>query len=84
MAKVKVKLFGVYRVDTHTAEVELEAARLKDVFAALHEKLGGAQTDSGLQFKDVAVYLNGESCRKKSVKLTDGDEVWLLSPASGG
>ena len=84
MATVKVKLFGVFRVDTHTAEVELGAERLKDVFAALHEKLGGAQLDSGLQFKDAVVYINGEPCAKKSKKLSDGDEIWLLSPASGG
>lgn len=84
MAKVKVKLFGVFRVDTRTAEVELEAEKLKDVFTALHEKLGGAQLDSGLQFKDAVVYLNGEPCARKSTKLADGDELWLLSPASGG
>jgi molybdopterin converting factor small subunit len=84
MAQVKVKLFGVFRMDTHTAEVELGAEKLKDVFGALHEKLGGAQLESGLQFKDAVVYVNGESCRKKSQKLSDGDEIWLLSPASGG
>ena len=84
MAKIKVKLFGVYRMDTHTAELELEAEKLRDVFGALHEKLGGAATASGLQYKDAVIYLNGESCRKKSAKLSDGDEIWLLSPASGG
>lgn len=84
MAQVKVKLFGVFRMDTHTAEVTVSAEKLKDVFDALHEKLGGAQLESGLQFKDAVVYVNGESCRKKSQKLSDGDEIWLLSPASGG
>ena len=84
MAKIKVKLFGVFRVDTGVAELELEADKLGDVFDALHEKLGGRQTQSGLKFKDAAVYLNGESCRKKGAKLSDGDEIWLLSPASGG
>lgn len=84
MAKIKVKLFGVFRVDTHTSEVELEAEKLRDVFPALHEKLGGAPLESGLQFKDAVIYLNGESCRKKARKLADGDEIWLLSPASGG
>ena len=84
MAQVKVKLFGVFRVDTRTAEVEISAEKLKDVFDALHEKSGGAQLTSGLQFKDAVVYVNGESCRKKSAKLSDGDEIWLLSPASGG
>ena len=83
MANVKVKLFGVYRVDTRTPEIAVQADRLKDVFDVLHEELG-APGDSGLQFKDAVVYVNGESCRRKSAKLTDGDEIWLLSPASGG
>jgi molybdopterin converting factor small subunit len=84
MAKVTVKLFGVYRVDTGTKQLELDCDKLKDVFAQLHEKLGGVQMDSGLQFKDAAVYVGGEPCRKKSRTLKDGDEIWLLSPASGG
>ena len=31
-----------------------------------------------------AVYVDGEPCKKKSKTLSDGDEIWLLSPASGG
>ena len=84
MAKVNVKLFGVFRIDSHTAETQVNAEKLKDVFVALNEKLGGIKLDSGLEFKDAVVYVNGESCRKKSQKLSDGDEIWLLSPASGG
>lgn len=37
-----------------------------------------------LKFKDAVVYVNGERCLRKGRKLTDGDEVWLLSPAAGG
>ena len=37
-----------------------------------------------LSFKDAVIFINGERCAKKSKKLSDGDEVWLLSPASGG
>lgn len=84
MAKITVKLFGVYRVDTGTKQLELDCEKLRDVFSCVHEKLGGIQMDSGLQFKDAAVYVNGEPCRKKSRTLCDGDEIWLLSPASGG
>lgn len=84
MAKVTVKLFGVFRVDTGTKELELDCKTLRDVFAQLNEKLGHIQMDSGLQFKDAAVYVGGEPCRKKSRALCDGDEIWLLSPASGG
>ena len=84
MAKVTVKLFGVFRVDTGTKELQLDCEKLKDVFAQLNEQLGHIQMDSGLQFKDAAVYIGGEACRKKSRTLKDGDEIWLLSPASGG
>lgn len=37
-----------------------------------------------LEFKDAVVYVNGERCMRKGRKLSDGDEVWLLSPAAGG
>ncbi|MBE6773825.1 MAG: MoaD/ThiS family protein [Clostridia bacterium] len=37
-----------------------------------------------LQFKDAVVYVNGERCMRKGKKLSDGDEIWLLSPAAGG
>ena len=84
MATVKVKLLGVYRVDTRVAETEVQAEKLRDMFTALHGKLGGAQTVSGLQFKDAVVYVNGEPCARKGKKLAEGDEIWLLSPASGG
>lgn len=84
MAKIRVRLFGVFRMDTHVAETEIEAARLKDVFGALNDKLGIQKTESGLAFKDALIYVNGEPCARKSTKLNDGDELWLLSPASGG
>lgn len=84
MAQVTVKLFGVFRVDTRVAQTEVSAEKLKDVFGALKEKLGGVQMDSGLEFKDAVVYINGEPCARKGRKLNDGDEIWLLSPASGG
>lgn len=37
-----------------------------------------------LEFKDAVVYVNGERCMRKGKKVSDGDEVWLLSPAAGG
>ena len=79
-----MKLFGVFRVDTHIAQLEIEADKLKDVFQALGDKLEHGPMDSGLTFSDALVYINGEPCAKKSKKLSDGDELWLLSPASGG
>ncbi|MBQ4207229.1 MAG: MoaD/ThiS family protein [Clostridia bacterium] len=83
MAKVKVKLFGVYRVDTHLSDLELEAERLSDLLDALNEIAVG-EHKSSLAFTDATVFINGEHCKKKKQKLADGDELWLLSPASGG
>ena len=47
MAKVKVKLFGVYRVDTRRAELELSADKLKDVFTQLKAALGTWDEEEG-------------------------------------
>ncbi len=83
MAKVKVKLFGVYRVDTHIAETELEAEKMADVLEGLN-KIATGEHKSSIAFSDATVFINGEHCKKKRQKLSDGDEIWLLSPASGG
>lgn len=37
-----------------------------------------------ITFSDAIVYVNGERCMKKKMKISDGDEIWLLSPAAGG
>lgn len=37
-----------------------------------------------LTFGDAIVYVNGERCMRKGKKVSDGDEIWLLSPAAGG
>ncbi len=37
-----------------------------------------------LEFKDAIVYVAGERCMKKKMKLQGDEEIWLLSPAAGG
>lgn len=37
-----------------------------------------------LDFKDAIVYVSGERCMKKKMKLQGEEEIWLLSPAAGG
>ena len=83
MAKVTVKLFGVYRVDTHISDIEIDAEKLSDLLEALNQIAVG-EHKSSIAFSDASVFINGEHCKKKKQKLNDGDEVWLLSPASGG
>ena len=83
MAKVTVKLFGVYRVDTHIAVTEIDAEKLSDLLKELN-RIATGEHKSSLSFTDAAVFINGEHCKKKGRKLSDGDEIWILSPASGG
>ena len=95
MAKVLVKLFGVFRMDTHIPEIEMDIARVDDLFPILNEKSLALYEDKKAEdpklkkpqtfaFKDAIVYVNGERCPKKRKTLQEGDCVWLLSPASGG
>ena len=81
MADVKVRLFGVYRMDTHISQTQLSAEKLTDLFTKLNVL---TENRSSIDFKDATVFINGELCKKRHKKLTDGDEIWLLSPASGG
>ena len=95
MARVTVKLFGVLRVDTHLAKEEINADRLEDIFDLLNRKveeiyLEHKKTDSllkapdKLSFKDALVFINGKRISGKHHRLKDGEEIWLMSPASGG
>jgi len=95
MAEVTIKLFGVLRVDTHLAKEQVEADRLDDVFTILNERVDAIYAENlkkdpylehpaPLSFKDAIVYIDGERCSKKSRRLEGGEEIWLMSPASGG
>ena len=95
MAKVKVKLFGVLRMDTRLAEETVDIGKVAEIFDSLNVKVDEVYTENKkadpslsrpakLSFKDAIVYINGERCANKRKKLSDGDEIWLLSPASGG
>ena len=95
MAKVTVKLFGVLRMDTKLKAEEINIYKVEDIFDSLNlivdERFEENKKSNPLlphpdklSFKDAVIFINGERCAKKSKKLSDGDEVWLLSPASGG
>lgn len=95
MARIILKTFGVFRSDTGIAKQELSADRVSDLFPVLNAAIDmvydhNKDIDSTLErpkdirFKDAIVYINGEKSGKKSAKLNDGDEVWIMSPASGG
>ncbi|MCQ2463846.1 MAG: MoaD/ThiS family protein [Clostridia bacterium] len=95
MSKVNVKLFGVLRMDTHLAEETIDIAKVSDIFDSLNKRVDAVYAENKkanpelehpakLSVKDAIVYINGERCSSKRRALNTGDEVWLLSPASGG
>ena len=95
MAQVTVKLFGVFRMDLGMAEETVDIATVADIFPVMTERSMAIyeekkKTDAGLKapapfrFKDAIVYINGERCAKKGRRLSPGDEIWVMSPASGG
>ena len=100
MAKVTVKLFGVLRMDTRLSKEDLEAETVEELFSMLNEKADtlykeqrASKEQAGqpkptpppaVSFHDAIVYMNGDRVKKKTCKLLEGAEIWLMSPASGG
>ena len=95
MAEITIKLFGVYRTDTQISATKIEADKITDVFAVVNkmaeEKFAEKQKENPelvkpdeIKFKDAVVYINGEKCTKKGRTLHNNDEIWIMSPASGG
>lgn len=80
---VKVRFFGMARINFDRKEMQLEAASVKE----LTEKIA---TETGLDAKDIKQYLifvneiNIDKLKRFRTKLEDGDEVLFLSPSSGG
>ena len=95
MAEVTVKLFGVYRTDTHIASTVIDAKKVIDIFPVINEKASAVFEEKKkenpslvkpepIRYKDAVVYVGGEKCSKKGRVLKSGEEVWIMSPASGG
>ena len=95
MAHVIVKLFGVLRVDTHLAKEEIQADRLDEIFDLLNRRVDAVYQENRkanamleppppLSFKDAVVFVDGNRVSRRHYRLQDGQEIWLLSPASGG
>ena len=83
---VKVKLFGLLRLDTGLKELELEANSVKELYPLILEAAHSARPGTAVTLKDMdgcIVMINGVQ-GKKSSKLAPGDEVMLMSPLCGG
>ena len=83
---VHVKLFGLLRMDTGLKELSAEAASIRALYPIVLEKAKEANPHTKITAADVdgcIVVVNGRQS-KKTARLKDGDEVWLMSPVCGG
>ena len=75
---IRVKLYGLLRIESGIKERQLEAAAVKEVLEEL-ERCGIPRK----KLEAAVILVNGSSANKRS-KLTDGDTVVLMSPVAGG
>ena len=83
---VKVKLFGLFRLDTGLKELELNANSVKELYPLLLAEAKRVKPDTKVTAADIdgcIIMINGKQ-GKKSSPLKDGDQVMLMSPVCGG
>ena len=83
---VQVKLFGLFRLDTGLKELSADANTVKELYPILlseAKRVDPATKITAADLDGCIVVINGKQC-KKSAKLNDGDQVWLMSPGCGG
>lgn len=84
---VKVKLLGLFRLDTGIKELEVEDVKsVKELYPLLLEEAKKVNPTTTITSKDIdgcIVLVNGVQS-KKTTKINDGDEVYLMSPVCGG
>ncbi len=67
-------------IERQKAEAESDDPKLK----YKKERNTALNPHKELSFGDAIVYVAGERCMKKKMKLNGNEEIWLLSPAAGG
>lgn len=83
---VNVKLFGLFRLDTGLKELQVEAGSVKELYPILLSEAKRVNPETKITAADIdgcIVMINGKQS-KKSSKLNDGDQVFLMSPVCGG
>ena len=75
---IRVKLYGLLRIESGIKERQLEAATVKEVLEDL-ERCGIPRK----KLDATVILVSGKNVNKRS-KLSDGDTVVLMSPVAGG
>lgn len=83
---VKVKLFGLFRLDTGLKELEADVTEVRQLYPLLLAEARRVRPDTQISAADIdgcIILINGRQ-GKKSSRLRDGDQVMLMSPVCGG
>lgn len=81
---VKVEFFGLYRLNYKMKECEIDAADIMELFRKLNE-INPVYSVKELKNSIVIINdVNFNNLKKYRTKLHDGDNVLIMSPASGG
>ena len=81
---VKVKLFGLLRLDSGVKEFTAEAEKVKDIYEVLIEMARqNGKTITAKNVSSCAVLVNGQQATKNT-KLKDGDQIVFMSMVAGG
>ncbi|MGI6136842.1 MAG: MoaD/ThiS family protein [Clostridiales bacterium] len=81
---IKVEFFGLYRLNYGMAEWETDAKDINDLLKKLHHYNSFYTVK---ELKNSIILVNGKNfmdLKKYRTKLNPGDEVFIMSPASGG
>ena len=82
---VRVRFFGLVRLKLAVEEINIEANTIRQLTEELGKLYG--DTITAKEFRDNVMFVNGTmitEMKNMKTKLKDGDEVMILSPASGG
>ena len=83
---VKVKMFGVFRLDSGLKEMTSEAASVKELFPQIiaeAKKINPRTTLTEKDLRGCVIAVNGKQVKPNS-RLNDGDEVVLVPAVAGG
>ena len=83
---VRVKLFGLFRLDSGIKEIEADVSSVKELYPILLREAKRLDPKTKIKAKDIdgcIVMVNGQQ-KNKATQLKDGDEVMLMSPVCGG
>lgn len=83
---VKVKIFGLFRLESGIKEIELDAKIVSDLYPLLIKKIKEVKPYTKINIKVLngcSVVVN-DKFANKNTKLNDNDVVMLLSPVCGG